>query len=67
MLTETTLVQLIVLSYPKPIFMLHPKFIFDFSIFRTLVLGLEVVGHTVTSGTFDNMVTILITGLKRRK
>jgi len=39
-------------------------FIFDFSIFRTLGLGLEVIGHTVIS---DGMVTTLITGLERRK
>ena len=48
-------------------FLSHFYFIFDFSIFRTLGLGLKVVGHTVTSGTFDGMVTTLITGLKRRK
>ena len=41
--------------------------IFHFSIFRTLGLGLEVIGHTVTSVTSDVMVTILIMELKRRK
>jgi len=35
-----------------------------FSIFRTLRLGLEVIGHTVT---FDDVVTTLIMELKRRK
>jgi len=43
------------------------RFIFHFSIFRTLGLGLEVIGHTVTSVTFDGVVTILIMGLERRK
>ena len=41
--------------------------ILHFSIFRTLGLGLEVIGHTVTSVTSDGVVTTLITGLKRRK
>jgi len=49
----------------------HFYFIFDlfliFSIFRTLDLGLEVISHTVTSGTFDGVVTTLIIELKRRK
>ena len=40
---------------------------FHLSIFRTLGLGLEVIGHTVTSVTSDGGVTTLITGLKRRK
>jgi len=40
---------------------------FYFSIFRTLGLGLEVIGHTVTLVTFDGVVTTLITGLERRK
>jgi len=39
---------------------------FHFSIFRTLGLGLEVIGHTVTSVTSDGMVTTLITGLSKR-
>jgi len=30
---------------------------FSFSIFKTLELGLEVIGHTVTSVTSDGMVT----------
>ena len=38
-----------------------------FSIFRTLELGLEVIGHTVTSVTSDGVVTTLITRLKKRK
>ena len=38
-----------------------------FSIFRTLGLGLEVIGHNVTLVTSDGVVTTLITGLKRRK
>jgi len=41
--------------------------ILHFSIFRTLELGLEVIGHTVTSVTSDGMVTTLITGPKRRE
>jgi len=40
---------------------------FIVSIFRTLGLGLKVICHTVTSVTFDGVVTTLITGLKRRK
>jgi len=55
-------------------FILFYFFIFIFisiilyiSIFRTLELGLEVIGHTVTSVTFDSMVTTLITGLERKK
>ena len=39
-------------------------FIFNFSIFRTIGLRLEGIGHMVTS---DGIVTTLITGLKRRK
>ena len=42
-------------------------FIFDFSIFRTLGLGLEVIGHTVTSVLSDSVVTTLIIGLKKKK
>ena len=38
-----------------------------FLFFRTLGLGLEVIGYTVTSVTFDGVVTTLITGLKRKK
>jgi len=49
----------------------HFYFIFDlfliFSIFITLDLGLEVISHTVTSGTFDGVVTTLIIELERRK
>ena len=30
-------------------------------------LGLEVIGHTVTSVTSDGVVTALIIGLRRRK
>jgi len=40
------------------------QFIFHFSIFRTLEIGLEVIGHTVTS---DGMVTILIIELERKE
>jgi len=43
------------------------SFLFYFSIFRTLGLGLEVIGHTVTSVTSDSVVTVLIMGLERRK
>ena len=42
-------------------------FVFHLSIFRTMGLELEVIGHTVTSVTFDGVVTTLITGLKRKK
>jgi len=38
--------------------------ILHFSIFRTLGLGLEVIGHTVTS---DGVVTILIMEHERNK
>jgi len=55
-------------------FILFYFFIFIFisiilylSIFRTLRLGLEVIGHTVTSVIFDGVVTTLITGLERKK
>ena len=41
--------------------------IFHVSIFRALGLGLEIIGHTITSVTSDGVVTTLITGLKRRK
>jgi len=40
---------------------------FIVSIFRTLGLGLKVIGHTVTSVTSDGVVTTLIMGLKRRE
>ena len=40
---------------------------FTFSIFRTLGLGLEVIGHTVTLVTSDGVVTTLITRLERRE
>jgi len=40
---------------------------FIVSIFRTLRIGEEVIGHTVTSVTSDGVVTTLITELKRRK
>ena len=47
-------------------FLSHFYFLFDlffiFSIFRTLGLGLEVIGHTITS---DGVVTTLIMGFKR--
>ena len=42
-------------------------YFFIFSIFRTLGLGVEVIGHTVTSVTSDSVVTASIMGLKRRK
>jgi len=32
-----------------------------------LGLGLEVIGHTITSVTSDGVVTALITGLERRE
>jgi len=37
---------------------------FHLSIFRTLGLELEVIGHTVTSVTSDGRVTTLIMGLR---
>ena len=40
---------------------------FIVSIFRTLGIGEEVIGYTVTSVTSDSMVTTLIMELKRRK
>jgi len=40
---------------------------FIVSIFRTLGLGLKVIGHTVTSVTSDGVVTTLIMGLKKRE
>jgi len=43
------------------------QFIFHFSIFRTLELGLEVISHTITSVTSNSVVTALIMGLERRK
>ena len=43
------------------------RFIFHFSIFKTLGLELEVICHTVTSVTSDGVVTALITGLERRE
>ena len=52
-------------------FLSHFYFIFNlffiFSILRTLGLGIDVIGHTVTSVTFDGMVTILITELERKE
>ena len=52
-------------------FLSHFYFLFNlffiFSIFRTLGLGLEVIGHTVTSVTSDGVVTTLIMGLEIRK
>jgi len=48
-------------------FLFHFHFlliILHFSIFRTLELGLEVIGYTVTS---DGMVTTLIMGHERKK
>ena len=38
-------------------------FILHFFIFKTLGLGLEVIGYTVTSVTSDGMVTTLIMGV----
>ena len=44
------------------------SFLFSiFSIFRTWGLGLEVIGHTVTSVTSDGIITTLIMRLKRKK
>jgi len=40
---------------------------FIVSIFRTWGIGVEVIGHTVTSVTSDGGITTLITGLKRRE
>jgi len=42
-------------------------YFFIFFIFRTLGLGVEVIGHTFTSVTSDGVVTALVMGLKRRK
>ena len=43
------------------------SFYFPFSIFRTLGLGLEVIGHMVIPVTTDSIITTLIMELKRRK
>ena len=59
---EMNLTFLIFLFY----FYFYFLFIFTFSIFRTIGLGLEVIGHTVTSVTSDGVIITLITGLKRR-
>ena len=51
-------------------FLSHFYFLFNlffiFSIFRTLGLGLKVIGHNVTSVTSDGVVTALTMELKRR-
>jgi len=62
-LKKVNLVSFYFLSYFYFIFDLF----FIISIFRTLGIGVEVIGHTVTSVTSDGVVTTLITGLKRRK
>jgi len=53
------------------IYLSHFYFLFDLfsivSIFRTRGIGVEVIGHTVTSVTSDGGVTKLIIGLKRRE
>ena len=49
------------------IFILFYFIFIIFIIFKTLGLGLGVIGHTVTSVTSDGVITILIMGLKRRK
>ena len=43
------------------------SFSFLFFIFRTLGLGLEVIGHAVTSVMSDGVITTLIMELKRKK
>ena len=48
-------------------FLFYFQLFYIFLFFRTLGLGLEVICHTVTSVTFDGMVTMLITGLERKK
>jgi len=52
-------------------FLSHFYFLFDlffiFSIFRTLGLGLEVIGHNVTSVTSDGVVTTLIMELEKKE
>jgi len=51
-------------------FILFFHFIFNyftFSIFRTLRLGLEVIGYTVTSVASDGKITILIIELERKE
>ena len=40
---------------------------FYFSILRTLGLGLEVIGHTVTPVTSDGVVTTLIIRLEKKE
>ena len=40
---------------------------FNFSIPRTLGLGVDVIGHTVTSVTSNGVVTTLITELEREE
>ena len=49
------------------LFFILISIILYFSIFRTLGLELEVIGHTVTSVTSDSGVTTLITRLKRKE
>jgi len=55
------------LIYFPFLFFIFSLIILHFSIFKTLGLGLEVIGHTVTSVISDGIVTTLITGLERRE
>ena len=48
-------------------FFIFFSIILYFSIFRTLGLGLKVIGHTVTSVTSDSGVTTLITEVERKE
>jgi len=56
--------QFILFYFILIIFILIILYLF---IFRTLGLGLEVICHTVTSVTFNGVVTTLITGLEKKK
>jgi len=62
-LKKVDLVFFISLSYFYFLFNLF----FIVSIFRAQGIGVEVIGHTVTSVTSDGGVTTLITGLKKRE
>ena len=48
-------------------FLFYFQFIFHFSIFRILGLGLKVISHTVISVISDSIITTLIMRLERKK
>ena len=60
---KVDLVSFISLSYFYFLFDL----VFIVSIFRTQGIGVELIGHTVTSVTADGGITTLITGLKKKE